>query len=78
MTGVIKYLHDGGHTGVIRGADGLDYFLYRSNVQQFSPVPWRQARVGQRCEFTPVESDRAKDDDRAIEVRIFVEPPDGV
>lgn len=69
MTGTIGALHDDGLTGSILGDDGRRYFLVWKNMQQLSPLGFADLRVGDRVTFTPVESDRARDDPRAIEVR---------
>lgn len=73
LRGTIERKHD--HTCTILGDDGRRYFAYRANFDTFD-LPWHLVRVSMGVTFLGVESDRAKDDPRAIEIRIVSGPLD--
>jgi hypothetical protein len=76
MRGVIDQIHE--HTFTIIGDDGERYFAYRRNLDSFTTPFTGLVRLMQ-VSFLPVGSDRAKDDARAIEIKVIAQAPrDGV
>lgn len=74
LRGTIERVHT--HTCTILGDDGRRYFAYRNNFDTFD-LPWHLVRVSMGVTFLPIESDRKRDDPRAIEIRIVSGPMDG-
>ena len=68
ITGTIRYKDP--HSCIIEDDFGGKYFAYRLNFDSLQSGPWEDVRPGMGVSFLPVGSDRAKDDPRAIEVRI--------
>ena len=74
LTGTIERKHD--HTcTILCDQDSRRYFAYRANFDTFD-LPWHLVRVTMRVSFLGVESDRRRDDPRAIEIRIIAGPMD--
>ena len=63
MTGSVKSLTRDRGFGFIRGEDGLDYFLHRSELRD--GLSFDQLREGQRVAFEPRQSDKGP---RAVDV----------
>jgi hypothetical protein len=81
IEGSIERLHADGCTGTIMGDDGRRYFMAWKNFARYGPhtaIPFRQLRVTMRVEFVPVESDRARDDPRALEIKVTDIEMDGI
>ena len=63
---------------IIRGQDGRRYFAYYRALDTFG-VAFEDLKLTMPVSFTPAASDRLKDDDRAIMVRVTGAPMvDGV
>jgi hypothetical protein len=76
MTGTIERLD--AHSFIIRGADNRRYFCYRRHLDSFG-VQFDDLKLTMPVSFTPIESDRQRDDPRAIEVHVTGAPlVDGV
>lgn len=81
MEGMIERLHGDGCTGTIAGDDGRRYFMHIRNFSHYGPgtgMKYHQLRATMRVAFTPAESDRARDDPRAIEIKVTDLEMDGI
>lgn len=81
IEGSIVRLHSDGFTGTIRGDDGVRYFMVAKNFARYGPnagIAFRQLRPTMRVRFTPAQSDRAKDDPRALEIVVTDLEMDGI
>lgn len=64
VKGVIRKVKGG--YGFIAGYDGIDYFMHWTAMQK-NDVDFRKLSVGDRVEFTPINSERGP---RAVEVTV--------
>ena len=67
MRGTIRIIKHEERYGFIHGADGIDYFVHRTGVQQ-TTRPFEQMAARQEVEFTAIEGPKGP---RAIEVRVI-------
>lgn len=78
IEGTIERLHQDGLTGTIMGDGGRRYFMVWKNFDSYSGIKWKQVRTTMRVRFLPAESDRARDDPRALEIRVTDIEMDGI
>jgi hypothetical protein len=67
LSGLVTFKGD--HHFLVQGDDGRRYFAFRKSLEAFG-VSFDDLKVTMRVVFTPAESDRRRDDPRAIEIKV--------